>query len=92
MKIRIRKISPFQAGKMLAVFYALFSLILIPILLLAAIAGPDGSGGVSMVMAIMMPLLYIVVGFIGGIIGAFIYNIVAGWIGGLEMEFQQETT
>jgi hypothetical protein len=40
-------------------------------------------------MAIGMPLLYIAVGFIGGIIGAAFYNVVAGWIGGFEIDYEQ---
>lgn len=92
MKIRVKRIAPLQAGKMLAVIYALFSVIAIPFLLLGALAGTRGGGGPALTMAIVFPLLYIVGGFIGGIIGAFIYNIVAGWIGGMEMEFEEEET
>ncbi len=75
---------------MLAAIYALFSIIIIPFMLLAAIFGPKGNGGISVIMAIVFPLLYVVIGFIGGIIGAFIYNLVAGWIGGIEMDFEEE--
>jgi hypothetical protein len=35
---------------------------------------------------VMIPVLYGVMGFIGGIIGALIYNLVAKWIGGIEVE------
>lgn len=90
MKIRVKKISPLQAGKMLAVTYALLSVVIVPFILLAALVGPKGSGSVSVGMAIAMPVTYILGGFIGGIIGSFLYNLVAGWLGGIEIEFEEE--
>ena len=35
-----------------------------------------------------MPVLYAVFGLIGGAIGAALYNLVAGWVGGLEVELE----
>ena len=37
-------------------------------------------------LAIMMPLLYAGMGFVIGALSAVIYNLVAGWIGGIEIE------
>jgi hypothetical protein len=71
---------------MLAGIYALFSLIVIPIMIVATISG---GAHIPIGMAIGMPLLYIAVGFIGGIIGAAFYNVVAGWIGGFEIDYEQ---
>jgi hypothetical protein len=39
-------------------------------------------------MAILMPVIYGVMGFIGGVIGAAVYNLVARWIGGIELEVE----
>jgi len=36
---------------------------------------------------IMFPLMYGAIGFIGGLIWAALYNVVAGWIGGVELTF-----
>ena len=90
MKIRIKRISPLQAGKMLAIIYALFCVVIVPIMLLAAVFAPKGSGGFPMIMIVVMSVIYIVGGFIGGVIGAFVYNLVAGWIGGMEMDFEEQ--
>jgi hypothetical protein len=38
---------------------------------------------------IIAPLFYGFFGFIGGIINAAIYNLVAGFVGGLELEFER---
>ena len=89
MKIRIKKFAPLQTGKMLAAFYGLISLIVAPVLILVAIFAPGGNA-IPLVLAIVFPLLYIIFGFIVGVIGAFLYNLVSRWIGGVEMVFEEE--
>lgn len=49
-------------------------------------AGIGFLGGIGMV--IFMPIMYGIMGFIAGVIGAAIYNLVAGWVGGLELEVE----
>lgn len=85
MKLRLKRIAPLQAAKMLAGIYALFAIIIIPIMIIVSFSGAH----LPLAMAIGLPLLYIIVGFVGGLIGAAIYNIVAGWFGGFEIEFEQ---
>jgi hypothetical protein len=60
-------------------------LILAPFFLLGALAGREGFGG-GIAFAVMFPVIYAVGGFLGGIIGAALYNLVAKWTGGLEFE------
>ncbi len=36
-----------------------------------------------------MPITFAIPGLIIGAIGAFLYNLVAGWVGGIEMDFEQ---
>lgn len=45
-------------------------------------------GGVGAIVG--MPIMYGVVGFIGGLIGAWLYNLVAKWVGGIEIELVQK--
>jgi hypothetical protein len=66
----------------LALVYGLISLILVPFLLLGAMFGPHG--GFDAIFVIFLPIVYAVVGFIGGVLSAFVYNIVAKWSGGVE--------
>lgn len=49
-----------------------------------------GGGGVVMGLGIMigLPIFYGAMGFVGGIIGALIYNILAGLVGGVEIEVE----
>jgi Transmembrane domain of unknown function (DUF3566) len=104
MKRTIKRIAPLQAGKMLGVLYACMGLIFLPIFMLAAAAGafaqhaqgaqassPAPAALVARIMfgmGLFMPVIYSVMGFIVGVIGAAIYNLVAGWIGGIEVEVE----
>jgi hypothetical protein len=39
-------------------------------------------------MSIFMPIFYGIMGFVVGAIGALLYNLVANWVGGIEMEVE----
>lgn len=100
MTKRLKKIEPVQLAKMLAVIYGLGSLVFVPFFLLfsfiASMAPHMGQGPATMPMMLGMgigfmifaPLLYAFIGFITGLIGALIYNLVAQWIGGIEVEVE----
>jgi hypothetical protein len=102
MKRRIKRTSPLQAGKMLGALYACMGLILLPFFALAAVAGafalsaeqsagapgPALFAGMMVGFGIFMPIIYGVMGFIGGIIAAALYNVFARWIGGIEVEVE----
>ena len=99
---RIKRIAPLQAGKMLGALYACMGLIFLPIFAIAALAGvfaqhsqqtqgtpaPALFAGMMFGFGIFMPVIYGVMGFVGGVIGAAIYNLFAGWIGGIEVEVE----
>jgi hypothetical protein len=89
MRKQLTRISPLRAGIVLGVLYGLLGLVFVPFFLLAAIFGSKAGalaafGGVF--FAILFPVLYAAAGFIGGIIAAALYNLVAKWTGGLEFE------
>ncbi len=89
---------------MLGVLYACLGLIFLPFIGIAALAGafaeqahhapgplaaPLGMAiGLMIVFGLMIPVMYGVMGFIFGVIGAAIYNLIAGWIGGIEVEVE----
>lgn len=37
---------------------------------------------------IVFPVIYAIIGFVFGLIGAYIYNLVAGWVGGIKIELE----
>jgi hypothetical protein len=84
MKKRISHISVLQQGIVCAVLYGLLSLIAVPFLILGALFGHGGAGAI---LFIFLPIVYAIVGFIAGVITAFVYNLVAGWTGGIELTF-----
>lgn len=95
--MRIKSVDPLAAGKLLGVLYALLGLVIGGIMALVsvvgAVAGGGGDAAVGGLVAglgslIVIPLLYGLGGFIGGIISAFLYNVVAGMIGGMILEVE----
>ena len=81
MRKRITRFAPMQVAKVFAVLYAIIS---IPFALIAAVLGSMGSQGMPIWMALGIPIVYLVLGFIFTAIGALLYNLVAGWTGGIE--------
>lgn len=83
MKKQIVRISPLQTAKVMAVLYLIMSL---PLMLLMAASfslAPAPKPPVAGMM-IFLPVLYTVFGFIFTIIGAWVYNLAAKWVGGIE--------
>ena len=95
----IKRFAPWQLGKILGVLQGAMGLIAVPFFLLVAVAGamaPASAGtppaGVTIAfgvgMAIAAPLIYALFGFLTGIVGAFVYNLVAKWVGGIEVQVE----
>ncbi len=90
MKKQLTYIAPLRAGIVLGIFYAILSLIFVPFFLLGAVlsskAGTPTPAIFSIAFAVLMPVLYAIIGFVGGIVAAALYNLVAKWTGGFEVE------
>lgn len=94
----VRKFGVLSVGKIMGVVYALLGLILGIFTALFSIMGSaigmmnsDSSalfGGlfVGVGSIIFLPLLYGIIGFIFGLISALLYNVVARFVGGIEIE------
>ena len=86
---QIKRFSIGQAAKFMGVLYLLFGLLFAPMFLLMGMFAPEGQGGMfGTLFAVAMPIMYGVFGVVGGAIGAALYNLVAGWVGGIEVELQ----
>ena len=93
------KIDPLSCGKVLAVVYFGIALLFIPFFLLMMFLAPQMPsptggpspgqmmGGLGLVFVILLPIIYGVLGFIGGLLVALIYNLAAKFTGGLAMTF-----
>jgi hypothetical protein len=94
MNKRLTRIAPLKAGIVLGVLYALLACIMVPFLLLAgagmAAAARSNGGSIPMGFmfgagALFLPIMYGGIGFICGLIAAAVYNLVAKWTGGVEI-------
>lgn len=96
----ISKIGILSAGKFLGTLYALIGLIVGGLFTLLALIGAgigmanqQGGGGIGALVfgfgaIICAPIFYGVAGFIGGILMALLYNLVAALVGGIEIEVE----
>lgn len=97
----LRRIGPGSAFKVGMVTYALFGVVIgVCVALFSMAAGPFGrlagteaspgakalGFGLGLGAIIVAPIFYGILGGVGGALGALIYNLVAGWIGGLEVD------
>jgi hypothetical protein len=95
MMQRIRRIDVMQMAKTLGALYFLLGLIIgVPVLLIVSMVAPTRSGipgagnGFGIGMAIALPVIYGVIGLIGGALMAAAYNLVAGWTGGIGIDLE----
>jgi hypothetical protein len=84
---RIRRFGIGQTAKVVAVLYALMGLIFVPFFLVASAFAPRESG-MGTGFALALPILYGVFGFIFTAIACAIYNLVAGYVGGIEVDLE----
>jgi hypothetical protein len=95
----IRRFGALSVGKQLGLTYALLGLLIGAVVALFSLFGAglgaalseDSGGSIPGVLLgvgaiIFIPALYGILGFIGGLIGAGIYNLVAGITGGIQVE------
>jgi hypothetical protein len=93
----VKRIGPMSLAKIGLVMYGFFGLIGGVVLaaasmIMSSAAGTDGNslsmlGPVFGVGAIIiLPICYGIFGFIGGLISAAIYNLLAGMVGGVEID------
>jgi len=94
-KRRIKRFEPLQLGKMLGILYGIMGLLFIPFFLfmgmISAQLPPEQRAGMMIFgvgFALAAPVIYAVMGFLFGALGALIYNLVAKWIGGIEVEVE----
>jgi hypothetical protein len=84
---RIRRFEPLQVAKLMAVLYTIMGLVLVPVFLLVNLAAPTGQK-LPLAFAIAVPLIYGAIGFVFTGLAAALYNLVAGWVGGIEIELE----
>jgi hypothetical protein len=91
----VKSVGVLSVAKVMGLIYACMGLIVAPLFLLmgvlVAAAGQRNNpvaGIFSVGIALLLPVFYGVMGFIAGLIGALLYNLFAGWVGGFELEIE----
>ncbi|MDQ2871955.1 MAG: hypothetical protein M3R35_02370 [Candidatus Eremiobacteraeota bacterium] len=89
---RLRRVNVIQLALVAGVIYGIIGLIIgliwMPFTAMMAAAMPMGRGlmaGPGFLAIILFPIFYFIGGFIAGLIFAALYNLVAGWTGGIEV-------
>lgn len=87
----IKQIDPISAGTTLGAMYGMIGVIIGGVMFLLTMVGTGISGNsmglvTGMGAIIMLPIIYGIAGFIGGILSAAVYNVVCGMTGGIRMK------
>ncbi|MBI1739647.1 MAG: hypothetical protein HY233_04280 [Acidobacteriales bacterium] len=94
----LRSVGVLSCAKMMGAVYGCLGLVFVPFFLLGGFAGmmmgSRGSGALSgiamLFLAILFPLLYGAMGFLFGALTAWLYNLCAGWVGGVRLELKAD--
>jgi len=95
----LKRIGPWSCAKVSGVLYAAIGLLIgLFVSLISVVAGSLAAGagddtglfgalfGVGAI--ILLPIFYGLIGFVGGAIGAWLYNVVVGFVGGIELDLE----
>lgn len=92
----VKRVVPMSVAKVAATLYAILGIIFGGIISAVSFAGqalaPDsGDGGMMGMMfgaaaVVILPIFYACLGFVMSLLMAALYNLVAGWVGGVEVD------
>lgn len=90
---KIKKLGVLSVAKLQAVIMAVVGLFIgVIYALLSPIMRTVGAGGVGAdlgpIAIIILPIFYGILGFVFGALGAWLYNLFAKWLGGIEVELE----
>jgi hypothetical protein len=90
MKQQVARLSPHQNAKVIGVLTAIGSLVfIIPAFLIFSMTG-GASGGPPASMFLLLPLMYLIFGYLAVAVGCLLYNFMFKYLGGIEYEAQAE--
>ena len=93
----IKRVGPLSCARLSGLLYAVIGLILGGIFSLVAMAGgfsseTAGDAGIGAMIGVgavlVLPILYGLMGFVATLIAAWLYNVAAGIVGGVEVDIQ----
>jgi hypothetical protein len=93
----IQRVGPLSCAKIAGTLYAILGLLVGGIVSMVALAGgfgsdTSGAGAVGAVIGaasiVVFPIFYGAIGFVASLIGAWLYNVLAGMVGGIQLDVQ----
>ena len=87
MDYRIRRFGIASTALTVAVIYFVLGLIIAPLFFLATL-GTRPSASLPGMVFLLAPFIYAVFGYEFAAIGCFIYNVIAGWTGGVALTLE----
>jgi hypothetical protein len=100
----IKRIGPLSCAKVAAALYAVIGLFIGGFFSLFALAGGFASAafaadpsrrtgfipfaGLGALAIVLFPVFYAAIGFVGALIGAWVYNMAAGVVGGIKIDLE----
>jgi len=93
----VKRIGVWSYAKIATIIMAIFGLINgIYMAIVISLLGTRASAAVDPLtlslgafVIIIFPIIFAIMGFVGGIIGAWLYNMIAKWVGGVKIEFEK---
>lgn len=93
----VKRVGVASCGKIVGAIYGGLGLLVGLVFSLLAVFGvplfgPEDPGWAPLVLGVgavvVLPLFYAVMGFVIGIVAAWIFNLASGWTGGLQLEVE----
>ncbi|HKM86274.1 MAG TPA: DUF3566 domain-containing protein [Terriglobales bacterium] len=96
----LRSVDVISCAQMMGMIYGCLGLIALPFFLLGGfinlLLGSQSSqplAGIAIwFLALLVPVVYGLMGFVMGALGAWVYNLIARWIGGIKLELEPIVT
>jgi hypothetical protein len=91
----IKSVGAMSVAKIMGLVYGCMGLLFAPLFLLIGLFGSMAgqqktpfAGVFGVIFALLMPVIYGIMGFVMGGFGALLYNAFANWVGGFELELE----
>lgn len=93
----IKSVKVLSVAKIMGAVYGAIGLLFLPFILLMGVAGSlvprqEGQSNLGLIFSLFFglfaPLIYGAIGFVTGALSAFLYNLFAKWVGGIEVQVQ----
>ena len=94
----IKSVGVLSVAKIFGAIYGLMGIVFLPFFLLMSALIPNQNGqnpfGMigGLVFGLFAPVFYAVMGFVMGAISAFLYNLLAKWVGGIQVQVQTQAS